>query len=62
MRTITGRTFLGMLENWLMPQMNEDSNDYVFQQNGCLAHFHNDVLDYLNINLPQRSVRTLWKR
>ena len=22
-RTITGRTYLDMLENWLMPQMNE---------------------------------------
>ena len=34
--------------------MKKDSDDYVFQQNGCQAHFHNDVRDYLNINLPQR--------
>ena len=33
--------------------MKEDSDDYVFQQDGCPAHFHNDVRDYLNINLPQ---------
>ena len=33
-----------------MPQMNEDSDDYVFQQDGCLAHFHNDVQDDLNTN------------
>ena len=25
-----------------------------FKQDGCPAHFHNDVQDYLNINLPQR--------
>jgi len=25
-----------MLENWLMPQLNEDSNDYIFQQDGSL--------------------------
>ena len=31
-----------------MPQMNEDNDDYVFQQDGCPAHFHNDVRDYLN--------------
>ena len=43
-----------MLENWLMPQMNEESDDYVLQQDGCSAHFHNDVRDYLNTNLPQR--------
>ena len=36
-----------------MSQMNEGNDDYVFQQDGCLAHFHNDVLDYLNTNLPQ---------
>ena len=52
--TITERTYLDMLENWLMPQMNEGSDDYVFQQDGCLAHLHNDVQDYLNTNLPQR--------
>ena len=36
-----------------MPQMNEDSDDYVFQQNDCPAHFHSDVRDYLNTKLPQ---------
>ena len=55
--TITGRTYLDMLDNWLMPQMNEDSDDYVFQQDGCPAHFNNDVRDYLNTNLPQRWIR-----
>jgi len=42
-----------MLENWLMPQLNEDSNDYIFQQDGSPAH-HKDVWGYLNRNLPQR--------
>ena len=37
-----------------MPQMNEDSDDYVSQQGGCLAHFHNDVRESVNTNLPQR--------
>ena len=37
----------------LWPQMNEDSDDYVFQQDGFPAHFHNDIWDYLNTNLPQ---------
>ena len=50
---MTGRTYLDMLENWLMPQMNEDSDDDVFQQDGCPAHFHNDVRNYLFTNLPQ---------
>jgi len=42
-----------MLENWLMPQFNEGRNDYIFQQDGSLAHYK-DVRGYLNRNLPQR--------
>ena len=36
-----------------MPQLNEDSNDYIFQQYGSPAHYHKDVQGYLNRNLPQ---------
>ena len=36
-----------------MPQLNEDSNDYIFQQDGSPAHYK-DVRGYLNRNLPQR--------
>jgi len=42
-----------MLENWLMPQLNEDSSDYVFQQDGSPGHYK-DVRGYLYRNLPQR--------
>ena len=42
-----------MLENWLMPQLNEDSNVYIFQQDSSPAHYK-DVRGYLNRNLPQR--------
>ena len=42
-----------MLENWLMPQLNEDSNDYIFEQDVSRAHYHKDVRGYLNRNLPQ---------
>ena len=40
-----------MLENRLMPQLNEDSNDCTFQQDGSPAHYK-DVRGYLNRNLP----------
>jgi hypothetical protein len=43
--------YLHMLEKWLMTQLNEDSNDYIFQQDGCAAHYHKDVWGYLNRNL-----------
>ena len=42
-----------MLENWLMPQLNEETNDYIFQQDGSPAHYK-DVWGYLNWNMPQR--------
>ena len=42
-----------MSENWLMPQLNEDSNDYIPQQDGSPAHYKG-VRGYLNRNLPQR--------
>jgi len=37
-----------------MAQLNEDSNDYTFQQDGSPTHYHKDVRGYLNRNLPQR--------
>ena len=45
-----------------MPQMNEDSDDYVFQQDDCQAHFHNDIRDYPNTNLHTTLDKTLWTR
>jgi len=42
-----------MLENWLMPQLNEDSDDNIFQQDGSPAH-NKDSRGYLNRDLPKR--------
>jgi len=36
-----------MLGNWLMPQLNEGSNDYIFQQDGSPAHYK-EVRGHLN--------------
>ncbi|PSN34580.1 hypothetical protein C0J52_26306 [Blattella germanica] len=35
---------------------NEDSNDCVFQQDGCPCHYHNNMRAYLNQHLPHRSI------
>ena len=40
-----------------MSQMNDDNDDYVFQQDGRPAHFHNDLRDCVKKNLPQRWIR-----
>jgi len=42
-----------MLENWLMPNFKEDSNDYIFQQDGSPTQYK-DVRGYLSWNFPQR--------
>lgn len=53
-QSITGNIYLGMLENWLMPQLETDSVDFIFQQDGAPPHFHLDVRDYLNTRLRNR--------
>jgi hypothetical protein len=43
-----------LLQNWLLPQMSEDSEDFIFQQDGAPPHWHRDVRRFLNESLPQR--------
>ena len=50
-----------MLENWLMPQLNEDSNDYISQQDGSPAHYKY-VRGYLNWNLQQSWIERTGKK
>jgi hypothetical protein len=46
--TITRMTYLDMLQQWLIPQLDDDSNNYLFQQDGAPSHYHNAVWCYLN--------------
>lgn len=52
--TVTGQTYLEMLQNWLFASLQADSNDFVFQQDGAPPHWHLGVRTYLNENVPQR--------
>jgi len=52
--TVTGVTNLAMLQNWLLPKMSEDSEDSIFQQDGALPHWNQEVQRFLNESLPQR--------
>jgi hypothetical protein len=52
--TVTGNSYLDMLTSWLLPQLEEDSNDFIFQQYGAPPHFHMAVRNYLNTHLPWR--------
>jgi hypothetical protein len=37
-----------------MPQLQEDSEDFIFQKDGAPPHFHFDIHAHLNANLPGR--------
>lgn len=52
--TVNGRSYLEMLQTWLFPQLNNDSDDYIFQQDGAPPHWHLDVRRFLNETLPNR--------
>jgi hypothetical protein len=43
-----------MLENWLPPQMIEDSEDFIIQQDGASPHWDQDIRNFLNECLPQQ--------
>jgi hypothetical protein len=40
--TVTGINYLDMLQLWLMPQLQEDSENFILQQGGATPHFHFD--------------------
>jgi hypothetical protein len=47
--TVTGISYLDMLENYIMPKQEQDMNrDFIFQQGGAPLHFHREVTSYLN--------------
>jgi hypothetical protein len=52
--TVMVNSYLDMLASWLLPQLEEDSNDFIFQQDEALPHFHVAVRNHLNAQLPRR--------
>jgi len=51
--TVTGMTYLDILQLWLMPQL-PNIPTFIFQQDGSPAHFHCEVRQYLNTFLLGR--------
>jgi len=43
-----------MLENWLLPQLNTNYDNYILQPDGAPPHFHRNVQVLLNRVLQQR--------
>ncbi|GBM72569.1 hypothetical protein AVEN_274256-1 [Araneus ventricosus] len=42
-RSVTSNVYLDMLEVWLMPQLDSDSTDYIFHQDGAPPHWSMEV-------------------
>jgi hypothetical protein len=40
--TVTGIKYLDVLQLWLMPQLQEDREYFIFKQDGAPPHFHFD--------------------
>ena len=49
--TFIGMTYLGMLQMWLMPQL-QNIPTFIFRQDGSPTHIHCEVRRYLNTVLP----------
>jgi hypothetical protein len=48
-QTVTGISYQGMLENYLLPQLEQDMDrDFIFQQDGAPPHFHCEFTSCLN--------------
>lgn len=52
--SVTGVIYLDMLHEWLMPQLQEDSDNFIFVQDGAPPHWHSQVRNYLDERLPGR--------
>ena len=56
-RTINDNIFLYMIQQWSMPQVQEDyGNEYILQLDGVPSHFTNVIHTFLNENLPNRRI------
>jgi len=45
--TAAVNSYIEMLQDWLFPQLNKDSEDFIFQQDGAPPHCHNQVRRFL---------------
>ncbi|GFS55245.1 hypothetical protein NPIL_660051, partial [Nephila pilipes] len=49
-----GHSSLDMFQFWLMPELEGDYQDFIFQLDRATSDFHNKVRGYLKEYLPQR--------
>jgi hypothetical protein len=52
-RTISGFIYLDMLENYLIPQLQDMEGLVFFQQDGAPPYFHTEVRQFLDTTFPE---------
>jgi hypothetical protein len=52
--TVNGIAYLDLLTEWFLPQLIEDENNFILQQDGAQPHFDTEVRKFLNDNFPRR--------
>jgi hypothetical protein len=53
--TVTGTVYLDMLEEFLMPILEEEChNNMLFQQGRAPPHLHKEMTDFLNCKFPEK--------
>jgi hypothetical protein len=53
-KSVNGFAYLDMLQLWQLPQLQDDSDNFILQQEGALPNFYLEVRRQLNTTLPQR--------
>ncbi|GFW17152.1 uncharacterized protein TNCV_2762761 [Trichonephila clavipes] len=54
-KAVTGSAYLDALQLWLFPQLEEsEPNNFIWQQDGVLLHWHLSARDWLNITVPNQ--------
>jgi hypothetical protein len=51
--TFMGSLYVDVLTLWFLPQLEEDSKDFVFQLHGAPPHFHVAFRNHLNAKFPE---------
>jgi hypothetical protein len=52
--TVIGTSYLNMMKKGLMPQVEDDSDDFIYQKDGALPYYYHLIHSYLNQRLPKR--------
>jgi hypothetical protein len=60
-KNFNGFAYLDMLQLWLLPQLQEDSDNFILEHDGAPPHFHLEVRRHLSNTLCQRWIERMSK-